>query len=269
MSAQETAVTQGVNGERHSIAAGDHPSTVTPMPRSDRDDESDRSRRRSTSRSSPRPSSSSSERSSAKRTIDKGRTRRELLDGALDLLKDRSLDNLGIREVTRAAGVAPAAFYRHFDAIEDLGLVLVDETFTTLRQLMRGARDDVNEADDMIRQSVTVLVRHIHDNRAHYRFLAREQYSAIDGVRVAIRRELRLFSTELATDLARLPVVNTWPTRDLVMLADLIVGLMVDTSRRIMDAIEEAPEHEPEVIAETERRLRYLSYGALSWRPQP
>lgn len=272
MRAQETAVTLWVNDHVGQGDAGDRTSTVAVVPRSDRDDESDRSRRRSTTRSSSGRSSSSSssaDRSASKRTVDKGRTRRELLDGALDLLEDRSLDNLGIREVTRAAGVAPAAFYRHFDAIEDLGLVLVDETFTTLRQLMRGARDDVNEADDMIRQSVTVLVRHIHDNRPHYRFLAREQYSAIDGVRLAIRRELLLFSTELATDLARLPVVNTWPTRDLVMLADLIVGLMVDTSRRIIDAIEEAPEREPEVIAETERRLRYLSYGALSWRPRP
>src|SRR5690606_8282107 len=84
------------------------------------------------------------------RTVDKSRTRRKLLDGALELLADRSIDNLGIREVTRAAGVAPAAFYRHFDRIDDLGLVLVDEAMATLRQLMRDARDDVTEAEDMI-----------------------------------------------------------------------------------------------------------------------
>jgi AcrR family transcriptional regulator len=202
------------------------------------------------------------------RTVDKGRTRRALLDGALVLLEDRSLDNLGIREVTRSAGVSPAAFYRHFASIDVLGLVLVDEAFTTLRQLMRDARDDVNAAEDMIEQSVTVLVRHVHDNRAHYRFIAREQYSAVPTVRLAIRREIRLFATELATDLARLPVVDQWPTADLVMLADMIVGLMVDTAKRLLDVIEEAPEREPEVVAETERRLRYLTYGATAWRPR-
>ena len=84
-----------------------------------------------------RPSRSSSSSSSpGPRSIDKTRTRRALLDGALDLLAERSLDNLGIREVTRAAGVAPAAFYRHFERIDDLGLVIVDEAFATLRQLM-------------------------------------------------------------------------------------------------------------------------------------
>jgi len=216
----------------------------------------------------PRPARPSRTSRPPTRTVDKSRTRRALLDGALELLEDRSLDNLGIREVTRAAGVAPAAFYRHFERIDDLGLVLVDEAFTTLRQLMRDARDEVSATDDMIKLSVSVLIRHVHDNRAHYRFIAREQYSAVDSVRLSIRREIRLFATELATDLARLPIVNTWPTPDLVMLADLIVGLMVDTSRRLLDVIDEAPEREPEVVADTERRLRYLSFGATAWKPR-
>src|SRR6478609_3354657 len=102
-----------------------------------------------------------------RRTIDKSRTRRRLLDGALDLLEDRSLDNLGIREVTRAAGVSPAAFYRHFDTIAELGLVLVDEAFATLRQLLRGARDDVSAAPDMISRSIAVLAAHIGAHPAH------------------------------------------------------------------------------------------------------
>lgn len=191
-----------------------------------------------------------------------------LLDGALELMADRSLDNLGIREVTRTAGVAPAAFYRHFERIDDLGLVLVDEVFATLRQLMRDARDDVAAANDIARLSVVALVRHIHDHRSHYRFLVREQYSALDDVRVAIRTEIRLFSTELATDLARLPITKNWPLRDLVMLADMIVDLMVRTAQRLLEVIEEAPEREPEIIEDTVRRLRYLTIGSKVWKPK-
>lgn len=238
------------------------------MPRPSRSGRSRPSSGAETSRHHGRPVDDGHRSVDRHRTVDKGRTRRALLDGALALLEDRSLDNLGIREVTRSAGVSPAAFYRHFASIDVLGLVLVEEAFTTLRQLMRDARDDVNAAEDMIEQSVTVLVRHVHDNRAHYRFIAREQYSAVPTVRLAIRREIRLFATELATDLARLPVVDQWPTADLVMLADLIVGLMVDTAKRLLDVIDEAPEREPEVVAETERRLRYLTYGATAWRPR-
>src|SRR4051812_40514336 len=258
---------------------GEHPSTLDAMPRPDRS--ADRVTRSGDSRRSSRSSRPSSRPPAAPvskstedpadrhtRAGDKSRTRRALLDGALDLLADRTLDNLGIREVTRAAGVSPAAFYRHFERIDDLGLVLVDEAFATLRTLMRDARDDVTEADDMIKRSVAALVRHVHDHRDHYRFIAREQSSPVTSVRLAIRREIRLFATELATDLARLPVVNTWPTDDLVMLADMIVGLMVDTSKRLLDVIEEAPERELEVVRDTERRLRYLTNGALAWKPR-
>ena len=202
------------------------------------------------------------------RSVDKGRTRRALLDGALDLLRDRSLDNLGIREVTRAAGVAPAAFYRHFQRIDDLGLVLVEEAFATLRELMNEARANVADTDDLITNSVTVLVAHVRSHQDHYRFIAREQFSPVTPVKLAIRREIKLFATELSTDLARLPVTNQWPTPDLVMLAELIVGLMVDTAKRLIDVLEEAPEREPEVVRETERRLRYLSFGATAWQPR-
>jgi hypothetical protein len=146
--------------------------------------------------------------------------------------------------------------------------VLVDEVFATLRQLMRDARDDVVAADDIAKRSVTALVRHIHDNRPHYQFLVREQYSALVDVRQSIRTELRLFSTELATDLARLPVTREWPLRDLVMLADMIVDLMVRTAQKLLEVIDEAPEREPEVIADTERRLRYLTVGATAWMPR-
>ena len=201
-----------------------------------------------------------------RRHVDKARTRRALLDGALVLLNDRSLDNLGIREVTRAAGVAPAAFYRHYDTIADLGVVLVDEAFATLRQLMRDARDDVVAADHMITRSVTALVRHIHDHRPHYRFIAREMYSPLAPVRLAIRNELRLFSTELATDLGRLPGMEHWTVPDLVMLADLIVDLMTSTGYRLLEAIDEDPGREPAIVADTERRLRYLTVAAKVWR---
>src|SRR3954469_19453505 len=258
---------------------GEHPSTLDAMPRPDRS--ADRVTRSSDSRRSSRsarpsartpatsPDSKSTEDPADRHTRagDKSRTRRALLDGALDLLADRTLDNLGIREVTRAAGVSPAAFYRHFERIDDLGLVLVDEAFPPLRPLMRDARDDVTEADDMIKRSVAALVRHVHDHRGHYRFIAREQYSPVLAVRLAIRREIRLFATELATDLARLPVVNTWPTEDLVMLADMIVGLMVDTAKRLLDVIEEAPERDPEVAREPARPLRSLPFGATAWTP--
>ena len=70
----------------------------------------------------------------------KQRTRRALMDAALTLLDgERSFSSLSLREVAKVGGVVPAAFYRHFGSMEDLGLVLVDDAFSSLHALMREA----------------------------------------------------------------------------------------------------------------------------------
>jgi len=56
------------------------------------------------------------------------------------LLEDRSFSGLSLREVTREAGIVPAAFYRHFDSKDALGLVLIDESFRSLREMLHSAR---------------------------------------------------------------------------------------------------------------------------------
>ena len=45
-------------------------------------------------------------------------TRRAIIDAALKLLEERSFSGLSLREVTREAGIVPAAFYRHFDSMD-------------------------------------------------------------------------------------------------------------------------------------------------------
>ena len=78
-----------------------------------------------------------------------------------DLLEERSFSALSLREVTREAGIVPAAFYRHFDSMEALGLVLIDESFRALRDMLRGARAgklDPNRVIESIR-------RHPHRRR--------------------------------------------------------------------------------------------------------
>ena len=66
------------------------------------------------------------------------KTRRAIIDAAFSLLDEqRSLSSISLREVARAAGIAPTSFYRHFKDIDELGLTLVDEAGLNLRQLMR------------------------------------------------------------------------------------------------------------------------------------
>src|ERR1700726_3875956 len=69
-------------------------------------------------------------------------TRQALLDAALLRMDGgESFDALSLRSVARAAGVVPTAFYRHFASMDELGLALVEESFRTLRAMLRQARE--------------------------------------------------------------------------------------------------------------------------------
>src|SRR5947209_18147269 len=91
----------------------------------------------------------------AKRTQQERRrhTRQDLLDAALVQIEGgESFDALSLRRVTRAAGVVPAAFYRHFASMDELGLALVEESFRTLRMMLREAREGL-APEHIIRRS--------------------------------------------------------------------------------------------------------------------
>ena len=100
-------------------------------------------------------------------------TRQALLDAAL-LRMDAgdSFDSLSLRSVTRAAGVVPTAFYRHFDGMDELGLALVEESFLSLRGMLREAREQLPPAD-IIRRSVQILLEHSRAHRQHFVFVSR------------------------------------------------------------------------------------------------
>jgi AcrR family transcriptional regulator len=205
------------------------------------------------------------ERVSEPRRVRKERTRADLLQAALSLLKDTSFSSLSLREVTREAGVVPTAFYRHFTSMEELGLALVDESFRTLRQMIRSARAEAN-AEHVIRSSVEILVHHVHENRLHFRFIARERFGGVSALRQAIRNEIRLFSSELATDLARFPYLNAWSTEDLQMMAGLLVNAMVSTAEEILELSIDRPEVEDEIIRTAEKQLRLVALAVPHWR---
>ena len=196
----------------------------------------------------------------------KQRTREALLDAALEKLEQQSFSSLSLRQVTRAAGVVPTAFYRHFDQMEELGLALIDDSFRTLRAMLRAARLNPRTDRRVIRNSVEILVRHVHDHNAHFRFIARERFGGVAALRHAIRSEIRLFASELATDLARFPYLDRWTTDDLQLLAGLMVNAMVSTAEAILDAPPENPHAEAEIVATTDCQLRMIMLGVPQWR---
>jgi AcrR family transcriptional regulator len=191
-------------------------------------------------------------------------TRRAIVSAALNLLDERSFSALSLREVTREAGIVPAAFYRHFESMEALGLVLIDESFRALRDMLRGARAGKLDPNNVIESSVDILVASVAEQRQHWRFIGRERSSGVTVLRYAIRTEIRLITSELATDLARFPGLNRWSTEDLNILATLFVNSMILIAEAIEDAQDAAALEEIKRIAI--KQLRMIGVGVAGWR---
>lgn len=195
----------------------------------------------------------------------KERTRRAILDAALALCEESSLVALSLRQVAKEVGVVPTAFYRHFDSLEALGLALVDESFVSLREMLLDVRRSNPGFDHTIDSSIGILVEHVHRQRAHFMFIARERAAGPALVREAINREIKLFEHELATDLARLPGTAAWSSDDLRILSGLIVTAMVATAEAILRS-PGRPDVEKQIVEDARVQLRMVLVGALNWR---
>jgi AcrR family transcriptional regulator len=225
----------------------------TPSSRSSR---SGRSRSRDTYR----------EKESLSRVERKEATRRAIVTAALRLLDEHSFSALSLREVTREAGIAPTAFYRHFDSMDALGLVLIDESFRTLRDMLRGARMGQLDPSRVIESSVDILLTGVNERREHWRFISRERSSGASVLRYAIRTEIRLITSELAIDLARFPGLRRWSSEDLNILSDLFVNTMISIAELIEDAADATALNEIRRIAI--KQLRMITVGVARWRSE-
>jgi AcrR family transcriptional regulator len=199
----------------------------------------------------------------------KERTRRRLLDVTLRLIADRSLATISLREVAREAGIVPTAFYRHYASMDALGVDLVDDAMRPLRQMIRDVRRVRTAHSDIIADTVAVLAEQLREHPDQFRFLTRERYGGVAAVRRAIATELRLFTSELTIDLARLTAGHEWTTDDLEMAAGLMVAAMLAT---VVDLLESDARHREDAAAlleKAEHQLRLIALGMGAWRSQP
>jgi AcrR family transcriptional regulator len=194
-------------------------------------------------------------------------TRQALIEAALLRMEaGENFDSLSLRSLTRAAGVVPTAFYRHFASMDELGLALVDESFRTLRRLLRQARESGATYQQVIGASVRTITGYVRDNRQHFAFIARARSSGNSLLRHAVRAEIRLLTSELATDLTRFPYLAEWTTEDLQMLAALLVSAMISTVESILDTPPDDVAAHEDITEVAEKQLRLIVFGIPVWR---
>ncbi|MFE2552107.1 TetR family transcriptional regulator [Streptomyces sp. NPDC059355] len=207
------------------------------------------------------------------RQAQRNRTRRALLDAALSLLEEQTLGSLGLREVTRVAGVTPTAFYRHFRDTEELGIALVDEALQSLHAAVRSTLGASGEAAQRIDTTVDLMAELVREYPAHIRFIVRERHGGVRRVREAVSGQLDAFAREVAERLGADALSRGWSADDLLMLARLYVDHMVMTVSAYLAAGPDDAERAA-VTRTARRQLRLIHAGRLHWptgraRPGP
>lgn len=197
------------------------------------------------------------------RQAQKQQSRRALLDAGLRLLERQNLSGLGLRELTREAGLSPAGFYRHFRDLPDLGVALVEESLGTLHAAIQRAFSEFDDQEALIERAVSVIADHVREHRSHFRFIARERYGGVQPVREAIAVELGRFTDEVAQALAAQPTSEGWSSADVRMLAALCVDHMVTTSAALLDAKD--AEAERRIVQTARCQLTLIGIGRRHW----
>jgi TetR/AcrR family transcriptional regulator, fatty acid biosynthesis regulator len=202
------------------------------------------------------------------RSEQKLRTRTHLMEGALRLMDTgRSFSSLSLREVAREAGVVPAAFYRHFADLDQLGLALVEACGLTLRRLLRDVRRQGLPPTQMLRSSVLIYKNHVAQQRLYFRFAAGARGGGSPAIRKAIRSEESHFANEMAQDMRDLGMLPGLPMASLQLICGLVVTTMMNAATDILDLPEGQPQAEQELTENFVQQLRLIFLGARSWKP--
>ena len=188
-------------------------------------------------------------------------TRAAIIEAAFGLLSDeRSLTSISLREVARAAGIAPTSFYRHFKDMDDLGLTLVDEAGLALRQLMRQARLRIASGGDVIRVSIDTFMEFVFANSNVFRLLLRERSGTSTAFREAVSREIQHFVAELTDYICR---HTKLPLERSNLQAEAMVKLVFSTGA---EAIDLPPEQQKQLSERLIKQLRFIAIGAASFK---
>lgn len=194
------------------------------------------------------------------RQLQKQQTRQRIIDSAFALLDDnKSFTSISLREVARAADIAPTSFYRHFSNVNELGLTLVDESGLALRQLMRKARQRIDSGGSTIDISVTTFFEFILSKPNVFRLLLREHTGTSAAFRAAVLREIQHFTEELADYL----VSNLdMPLSIASLQAEAMVKLVFSAGAEAIDA---GATERADIAKRVKTQLRFVQKGAAAY----
>ena len=182
----------------------------------------------------------------------KQKTRRLLIETALKLSAEKGFSSLSLREVSKASGITPTAFYRHFKDMDDLGLTLIDEVGLGLRQILRESRRVVDKDGGTVRAPVEAFINYIAENANLFRVLLGERQGSSPAFRKALFAEFGRFIEQVADEIERISNTQKHPFYESALTAEAIVAVAFTVGSEALDL----PKHRRAEL--TERLIKVI-----------
>lgn len=205
--------------------------------------------------------------------------KRLLIDAALRLASSRrSLSSLGLRELAREAGLNPNTFYRHFSDVDDLGLAIIRDIATQLRQPLRDLRReaaarvpprataaaapfgiDFERGRRVCAETVGLFFDFVAGHPEAFIIGVRELHGPSPVLREALGRVMDDFGADMADDIVAFHLLPAVPETEVRQLSWLISRQLFQLS---LDYLALPPERRDQVCALAERQILLLFSGA-------
>lgn len=189
-------------------------------------------------------------------------SREDLISAALKLVgPNRSISSLSLREVARAANIAPNSFYRHFKDMDELAIALIDKAGRSLRKIIGEARQSqsISPNKSITRTSTEAFIRQLNADEALLHILLREGSVGSAAFKTAVERELTFFEEELCADLIKLGNAKNKPLFEPKLVAKGMTRLVFAMGTSAMDLPQE---DQTNIIESTIVMLRMILIGS-------
>lgn len=206
----------------------------------------------------------------------KQQSRQAFITAALHLsAQGRAFSSISLRELSREVGRVPAAFYRHFQDLDELGLELVDQVSLHLKAMLHQlGQAYIYQPNSKTKISIDLFFQAVIHHRELFIFFIRERCGGSAVLRDAIAREIDFLTEDLRNNLKRLDSMqHIQAEQDIHVLSHIVVNLALNwamdwiaVARRI--PLEKQAESYARLKTQTLTQIQLLFHGALHWQSQ-
>ncbi len=166
---------------------------------------------------------------------DRERVAQELLRVTLRLAAAHGFVSLGLREVSRAADIAPTSFYRHFADMEELGRELIESLAGPfIADWTASGRANPSKTGNLALAVANRAIASAVEDPDLMRFILAERVGAIPAFRAALAAKLSSVSAAVADSVT---AETSAPARpDLPAVAQAVVVLILGACGDLLDA---------------------------------